>query len=218
MNPPLNPMPLPESPVPSPVETAATTPSPNPPIGEPDIPSRRKGKIAQLPKEIRDKINVMMQNGESYPAIIEYFRPSGLILLPKNLSNWFVGGHQDWLREQRSVDENRRRREFATDLFSEKDGPQIHQATLQVAATNLCQLLVDLDPVAMRETLEDNPDKYTRLLNAIARLSDGAIKCDRHRTDEAERHAKIEKINAPAQKRGISDESLKAAEDKLNLL
>jgi hypothetical protein len=160
----------------------------------------------------------MMQNGESYPDIIEYFRPSGLTLLPKNLSNWFVGGHQDWLREQRSVDENRRRREFATDLFSEKDGPQIHQATLQVAATNLCQLLVDLDPVAMRETLEDNPDKYTRLLNAIARLSDGAIKCDRHRTDEAERHAKIEKINAPAQKRGISDDSLKAAEDKLNLL
>jgi hypothetical protein len=209
MNTPLNPLPLPESPA---------TPSPNPPIGEPDIPSRRKGKIAHFPKELRDKVNIMMRDGQTYPAIIDSLGPIGVGLSPKNLNNWFVGGHQDWLREQSRIDEKRHRREFAADLFSEKDGPQIHQATLQVAATNLCQLLVDLDPVAMKETLEENPDKYTRLLNAIARLSDGAIKCDRHRTDEAERHAKIEKINAPAQKRGISDESLKAAEDKLNLL
>ena len=72
--------------------------------------------------------------------------------------------------------------------------------------------------IGLREMLEKEPDKYTRLLNAVARLSDGQIRCERHRTQEAERHAKIAKDKAGAEKRGITDESLAKAEAKLNLL
>jgi Protein of unknown function (DUF3486) len=210
MNTPLNPIPFPESP-------AAPIPPLDPPL-PPEPSSRRKGKVAHLPRAVRDQINILMRDGETYPEIIRQLGPAGAHLIPQNLSRWFAGGHQDWLREQQRVDIIRFKQEFATDLCSELDGPKIHQATLQVAATNLCQLLVDLDPVAMRESLEENPDKYTRLLNAIARLNDGALKCERLRADDAERQAKISASKAPADKLGISDESLKLAEEKLNLL
>ena len=178
----------------------------------------RNGKVARLPKATRDRINIMLQDGLPYADIISKLGPDANDINEDNIGNWKAGGHQDWLREQQRVRDVRSRQEFALDLVCEKDGNQLHQATLQLAATNLVELLVDLDPAALRETLEEEPDKYTRLLNAIARLSDGELRCERHRSQEAERQAKLAQDQRPKEKRGISDESLRKAEDKLSLM
>src|SRR5439155_9473622 len=149
---------------------------------------------------------------------LEKLGPDGNGINEGNIGEWKSGGYQDWLRDQQRVEALKSRQDFAFDLVCEKDGSQLHQASLQIAATNLCELLVDLDPAALRETLETEPDKYTRLLNAIARLSDGQLRCERHRAQEAERKAELAREKAPAPPGGISDEALKAAEAKLKLL
>ncbi len=179
---------------------------------------RRNGKVARKPKAIRDRLNHLLLDGVPYAGIIAALGPEASDLNEDNLSNWKGGGYQDWLREQQRVEIIRAKQEFALDLFCEKDGNKIHQATLQIAAANLCELLIDLDPNSLRELLETNPDKYTRLLNAIARLSDGQLKCERHRAQEAERESRLAKEQTPALPGGISDEALKAAEAKLKLL
>jgi hypothetical protein len=63
------------------------------------------GKIARLPEPTREHINVMLRDGFRYRAIIQALGPPGGPFLPypiseMNMSNWFRGGHQDWLRHQ----------------------------------------------------------------------------------------------------------------------
>ena len=202
--------------------TTPENPAPSAPLASllpPVQPGRRhNGKVARLQKSTRDKINIMLDDGFTYAEIIKELGVEGTGLNEENIGSWKATGYQDWLREQQRIQILRAKQDFALDLACEGDGSKIHQATLQIAATNLCELLVDLDPAAMRESFEENPDKYTRLLNAIARISDGELKCERHCTDQAQRLAKIQKDKAATEKRGISDETLKTAEQRLNLM
>jgi hypothetical protein len=123
-------------------------------------------------------------------------------------------GFQEWLREQQRAALARSKHEFASDLASPKDGTKINQATIQIAAANLCELLLTLDPSALRESLESDPDKYTRLLNAIVRLADGEIRCEQHQADQA----RLAREKTPSDQGGITDASMKHAKDKLSLM
>src|SRR4026207_1135289 len=62
--------------------------------------TRRKGKIARLPKPVRDKINALLDDGLSYPAIIKSLNASEPSLpfpiSEQNLSRWKDGGYQDY--------------------------------------------------------------------------------------------------------------------------
>jgi hypothetical protein len=177
-------------------------------------PHRRTGKIARKPKLIRDRINQMLLDGVPYAEIASSLGPDGYDLDDSILSRWKSGGYQDWLREQQKVDVARLEQEFASDLACPKDGNKIHQATIQIAAAKLCELLLNLDPSALRETLESDPDKYTRLLNAIVRLADGEIRCEQHQSAQA----RLEKEKTPTDQGGITDASMKQAKDKLSLM
>ena len=50
------------------------------------------------------------------------------------------------------------------------------------------------------------------------RLAEGGIKCELHKFRTEERAAQAAKRKAPAERPGISEEALREAEDKLNLL
>ena len=60
------------------------------------------GKIAHLPKAIRDQINVMLRDGAPYPEIRRKLRELGNpdlnSISKQNLHNWKNAGHQHWLR------------------------------------------------------------------------------------------------------------------------
>src|SRR3954468_18578267 len=62
---------------------------------------RRTGKIARLPKPVRDHLNAMLQDGVPYQQIMERLGPHGDALNEQNITNWKKGGYQDWLREIR---------------------------------------------------------------------------------------------------------------------
>jgi hypothetical protein len=72
----------------------------------------RVGKIAQLPKEIRDQLNQRLENGKQGPDILKWLNdlPETKKLLAEkfddqpinkqNLSEWRRGGYEEWLRFQ----------------------------------------------------------------------------------------------------------------------
>jgi hypothetical protein len=72
----------------------------------------RVGKIAQLPKEIRDQLNQRLENGKQGPEILKWLNdlPETKKLLAEkfdhqpinkqNLSEWRRGGYEEWLRFQ----------------------------------------------------------------------------------------------------------------------
>jgi len=89
---------------------------------------RHNGKVARLPKALRDKINLMIQDGLSYPAIIKSLGDSGKHLTVLNLSRWRRGGYKDWLLEQSWLADIRTRQESAADLTSDFAPPSFNSA------------------------------------------------------------------------------------------
>ena len=63
----------------------------------------RLGKVARLPYATRQHINKMIEDGFPYKAIIDKLSQDGLLPHPLsecNLSNWRLGGYEEWRREQ----------------------------------------------------------------------------------------------------------------------
>src|SRR5882724_8067935 len=79
----------------------------------------RLGKIARLPKEIREQLNRRIENGwrgarlvnwlNELPQVKESLREEfhGRAINEQNLSQWREGGYADWLRHQGTQDQIR---------------------------------------------------------------------------------------------------------------
>ena len=182
--------------------------------------STRNGKVARLPKPIRDRLNQMLQDGVPYLKIIADLGPAAADINEDNISNWKTGGgYQDWLREMRIALRIQSKSELAMAVVDRSgQTTSAGQAVLQIVAANLCEFLAETDPDSLRESLLSDSDKFTRFVNSMVRLAEGSIKCDLHRNHQQERAAEVAKQKNPAERPGISDESLRAAEEKLRLL
>src|SRR5258708_1889402 len=119
-----NPRPEPES-IPPPRPDATPKPGeggirqakPTAPSSEPDdivnrpVPHRgdkssivnrgRTGKVARLSKELRQRINEMLDDGLTYLEIIKNLGDNAKDLNEDIMYRWKRGGYQDYLREQR---------------------------------------------------------------------------------------------------------------------
>lgn len=74
--------------------------------------STRIGKIARLPKQIREQLNQRLENGERGKTIVQWLNElpevqkiiteqfAGRPIREQNLSEWRNGGYLDWLRHQ----------------------------------------------------------------------------------------------------------------------
>ena len=193
-----------------------TTSDPLLPVPEPN--GRRTGKIARLPKEARDTINQMILDGRTYKEVIQALGPSGNDINEDNLSNWKLGGYQDWLRLQQRVDQQQANFEMALDLVRQNAGLTIQKAARQIVAAQICQLLLDFDPTAVAAAILENPELYTRLINALARLSEGESVTDYRKVLEIQIRARIEAQRSAESPKAVSAETLKAIAQKLKLL
>ncbi len=180
----------------------------------------RNGTVARLPKSLRDKLNTMMQDGVPSLKIIESLGPDGTELTETNLPNWKNGGYLDWIREQQLAHVISTKHELAESIVQRAatTDTSASQAVLQVIATNLVEFLVETDPATLRQSLLSDSDKFTRFLNSMVRLAEGAIKCGDYKFRTEDRLAEIAKRKNPAQQPGISEQSLQTAEQKLKLL
>jgi hypothetical protein len=184
---------------------------------DPDPNHRRKGKIARLPKTTRDEINQMILDGASYPDILRHFGERAPGLTDANLSNWKSGGYQDWLRHRLRIEYLQTKHELAIDILHECTGATIYDASRQIVAAQLCELMLDFDPVLLLEHLSQHPQLYPRLINGLARLSEGELACSRSRAQEALFKARLAREQSPNAPNVLTAETLKIAQEKLNL-
>jgi hypothetical protein len=82
---------------------------------EPDL-SQRRGKIARLPRAIRDQLNIRLDDGQEADDILPWLnslpevqetiatRFNGVPISPQNLSAWRQGGFQEWLLQHQLLD------------------------------------------------------------------------------------------------------------------
>lgn len=139
---------------------------------------RRNGKIARLPKEVRDMINRMLDDGLPYHVIIDELGEAGEGLNAQNLTNWKQGGYQDYLKTQALIEKINAQTETAIDLLRETgdlDLSKIKQACDQVAAIQLFTFLRDQGDAALRKIVLKDPVKFLSILNIVCRLSGSAL-------------------------------------------
>jgi hypothetical protein len=150
----------------------------------PPTSSRRNGKIARLPKETRDMINRMLDDGIPYHVIIDELGEAGEGLNAQNLTNWKQGGYQDWVKSQELIELTRAQTETAIDLLRQTDGAasaaKVVEACHLVGSTQLLHALLDHGDEAVKKLLVDNPDTYIRILNVVCRLADSGLRYDEH--------------------------------------
>ena len=186
-------------------------------VPAPEPNHRRKGKVARLPKVVRDELNQMILDGVSYPDILQTLGAKAAGLNEVNLSNWKAGGHQDWLRQQLRLEHLHSRHELALDILRESAGTTIQEASRQVVAAQLCEIMVEFDPTYLLGHLQQKPELYTRLISGLARLSEGEATCSRTRAQVALLNARLAREQSSEAPNIITEETLRIAQDRLRL-
>jgi hypothetical protein len=137
----------------------------------------RLGKIAQLPKPIRDDLNRRLDNGHQSPELLEWLNSLPEIqelvatkfehqpITKSNLSHWRRGGYQDWRADQL--------REARLQRISESGAPQEPSETANLfenfARMTIAELALDLDALPKR-CGEKRTQKLHHLIRDLARL------------------------------------------------
>ena len=92
------------------------------------------GKIARLPRNIRDELNHRLDDGEPGDRILAWLNAlpavqaaefGGSEINAQNLSNWRKGGYQDWLKQQERRNLVRELTQNAEELVTDAGGVEI---------------------------------------------------------------------------------------------
>jgi len=160
----------------------------------------RRGKIARLPQPIREQVNRRLENGVEGKQIVQWLNSlpkvkkllaaefDGQPVNEQNLSNWKLGGYQDWLSHQEALDASR---QFAA------DAAELEDASGGQLAAQMAVCLTARSALAMRNmpAPEENPAahlEWLRVLSAIlCKMRRGEhdaqwldLKRDKHELDE----------------------------------
>src|SRR5579864_4503472 len=115
---------------------------------------RRNGKIAHLPKEQRDTINHMLDDGATYETISAKFAEQGISLNLVNIHGWFHGGYQDYLQACDRRQQIRDTQDRLLDLARNSDAPALSFVGLQLAVTQLAQQLYEISPESHKQSFQ----------------------------------------------------------------
>ena len=197
-----------------PPETARPADSPPEPAPQPASAKesghdgRANGKVARLPKAVRDQINHWLLDGVSYPDIIQRLGEHGQDLRPANISEWKKRAHQDWLVEQAFIERTRARQETPGDLVRDFDATEVNHAALQLGALTIFEALRDLGPGSLDKKLGGDSAAFVRLLNALARTSRETMMLQKYREACAKARAALYELKDP--KRKLTDSERRA--------
>jgi len=173
----------------------------------------RNGKIARIPRDIRNELNERLADGEQGKRLVEWLNGhpevrdaldldfDGRPVTEQNLSEWRQGGHQDWLRHQENLEWARNAVEEGEELAGEDDSMPLSDRVSPLAVLVLGKLIH-----AACAAAPDSPESRRELLAVVReltalRVSDhraARLKMDLRRWDEEK-----EKIEEEAQEREL---------------
>src|SRR5216117_3492588 len=144
--------------------------------------SRRNGKVARLPVALREQINHMLDDGVPYKTIIEKLGDAGKHLNEDNISNWRLGGHQDYLNTLQLNDRARTQTEAAADVLRDTGqlGPaKLQQVCQEIALLQYLRTLMDHGDQLAQDSLKKNPAKMITLMNACSNMANSGLAIDK---------------------------------------
>lgn len=171
----------------------------------------RQGKIARLPRAIREAVNRRLEDGQAASEILPWLnslpevvavldsRFAGEAVSEQNLSGWRSGGYLDWTR-QRDREDNLRLLADYSHRLAQAGGTSLAKGAANVAAGHILEVLETIaDGSATKivetdsgtEALETGPDAGA-VIKALASLrkleiAEGKLDLDRRKTDQRER-------------------------------
>ncbi len=134
------------------------------------------GKIARLPRAVRDELNRRLDDGEKGDELLSWLnrQPAtreavksqfgGHPITKQNLSQWRQGGFLDWQRQQDGLVLSSRLLEEADDVAALSNGSYLTDRLAGLAALSLARLLQSAS------LLPDGPDKTRAVLQATHEL------------------------------------------------
>ena len=117
-----------------------------------EISTRRRGKIAQCPRHIRERIYAMLDDGKqgrevlawanAQPEVVALVKEKfeGEPISDNNLSQWFKGGFLDWRAEQEEVEKTQKFAEFSLRLAGAAGG-SVSEGAAAIAAGRIMTAL-----------------------------------------------------------------------------
>jgi len=141
----------------------------------------RNGKIARLPKDLREMVNRLLRNNIPYSRIVKALAEYDVTVTERNISNWKIcGGYREWCLAQEHALELRLHQDNLVNLLRTDRASDVPEVGLQVAATRLSQFF--LTPEAT-QLLASNPDEYHRRAANLARLTAEIHRLQKYRDD-----------------------------------
>jgi hypothetical protein len=148
------------------------------------------GKIARLPRDIREELNRRLDDGQPGPVILpwvnglpavkavlgELFR--GAPINKKNLSEWRRKGFQWWLENQESEDETRLLLEEAKNFF-DATGGMLARGTASIAATKILKIL---QAIPAKQDSVDGLAKISYAVSALLNAEQGQARLEYEKT------------------------------------
>ena len=175
------------------------------------------GKIARLPNALRDRICNMIRDFVPYNTIIKTLGKPVRHITERNFTTWKSHGYKQWLAQQEEFDRMHKASNLAMAAAKSNETMVVHQMTIHLVATQLQEALAKLNTKSIRESLEDDPRNFAKLVNAIARLSEGGLRFERYHAEVAEKKAELAKHIAAGKKNGFTPEVIAKMEHALNM-
>lgn len=144
------------------------------------------GKIARLPKAIREKLNRRMDDGEPGSSLAEWLNglPSVKRMLAAhfkgepingmNISRWRSRGYQRWVKSQEYLSELKGLAEEAADI-NRASGEGLLRSTATVASTKLLKMLHDIPP---EKCVADDPIKIAFAIAALNNVDQSHVQVE----------------------------------------
>jgi hypothetical protein len=138
----------------------------------------RNGKIARLPRQIREKLNRRLDDGEQGESLLEWLNElpevkevlkrqfGGVPINKQSLSQWRLGGYQDWLRHEESCEVVQQLAEQAGDLNAEADEQSVSEMIADFLSVELARALR-----AMLAEAADAKERWRQLQELLPQLS-----------------------------------------------
>ena len=117
---------------------------------------------------------------------------------------------------QAQLDALKAEKESIFEALQQNEGTGIHETTLQLAASQIQQILTGFKPE--KGLLENDPKNYTAITNCLAKLSKSALETEMFKEDLAEQRHQDQVELDKDKPRVITRETIELIEKELNLL
>ena len=194
----------------------------------------RNGKIARLPKVIREQLNHRLENGwqgkklvdwvNALPEVKEVLREEfhGRAISEQNLSQWRDGGYADWLRHQDTQGQIRWLVERSDDVDAAEGNEYLCERVARVAAAELAEQMHQLNDVA---NPKERWERFREVCLELWRLRNGThfgrrvdLGWDQWQraVDQEEEALELERQQKQAERKGSQEEYLEKIMDLLH--